>query len=193
MTRTLDDRLSRDVETASTLSTRGESASPCHLRSSEPSLTMQLGVREYAGKERGLRPTRAIDRSCSDAAAEECLMRGELVAGNSVRRESDDLGIRINELGTKSTQLLQFLSFAIIGAATLRTAQFAADQTLVRAATWWWILAVFPILLAVLPVKDFRWNGRTWYRFLVWVKCLLLWVAVIFSGVGAVQFLRAMS
>ena len=120
-------------------------------------------------------------------------MRGELVAGNSVRRESDDLGIRINELGTKSTQLLQFLSFAIIGAATLRTVQFAADQTLVRAATWWWILAVFPILLAVLPVKDFRWNGRTWYRFLVWVKCLLLWVAVILSGVGAIQFLRAMS
>ena len=101
MTRTLDDRLSRDVETASTLSTRGESASPCHLRSSEPSLTMQLGVREYAGTERGLRPARATDRSCSDAAAEECLMRDELVAGNSVRRESDDLGIRINELGTK--------------------------------------------------------------------------------------------
>ena len=58
----------------------------------------------------------------------------KLMAGNSLRRESDDLDIRINELGTKSTQLLQFLSFAILGAATLRTAQFAADQTLVRAA-----------------------------------------------------------
>ena len=115
------------------------------------------------------------------------------MAGNSVRRESDDLAIRINELGTKSTQLLQFLSFAILGAATLRTAQFAADQTLVRVATRWWILAVFPILLAVLPVKDFRWNGRSWYHFLVWVKILLLWVAVVLSGVGAIQFLRAMS
>ena len=115
------------------------------------------------------------------------------MAGNSLRRESDDLAIRINELGTKSTQLLQFLSFAILGAATLRTVQFPADQTLVRVATWWWVLAVFPILLAVLPVKDFRWNSRTWYRFLVWVKFLLLWVAVIFSGVGAIQFLRAIS
>jgi hypothetical protein len=151
---------------------------------------MQLGIRQCAGK--GRAPTRAIDRGCRGAAAEECLLRGELMAGNSLQRESDDLGIRINELATKSTQLLQFLSFAIIGAATLRTAQFAADQTLVRAATWWWILAVFPILLAVLPVKDFRWNGRSWYRFLVWVKCLFLWLAVIFSGVGAIQFLRAM-
>jgi hypothetical protein len=117
----------------------------------------------------------------------------ELMAANSLRRESEDLAIRINELGTKSTQLLQFLSFAILGAATLRTTEFPADQTLVRVATWWWILAVFPILLAVLPVKDFRWNGRAWYRFLVCVKFLLLWAAVIFSGVGAIQFLRAVS
>jgi hypothetical protein len=28
------------------------------------------------------------------------------MAGNSLRRESDDLAIRINELGTKSTQLV---------------------------------------------------------------------------------------
>jgi len=109
------------------------------------------------------------------------------MACNPLKRESDDLAIRINELGTKSTQLLQFLSFAILGAATLRTAQFSADQTLLRAATWWWILAVFPILLAVLPVKDFSWNGRAWYRFLVWAKFVLLWLAVIFSGVGAIQ------
>jgi hypothetical protein len=116
------------------------------------------------------------------------------MAGNSSRHESeDDLAIRINELATKATQLLQFLSFAILGAATLRSGRFPADQPLVRAVTWWWILAVFPILLAVLPVKDIRWNCHAWYRFLVRVKCLLLWVAVVFSGVGAIQFLRAVS
>jgi hypothetical protein len=110
-----------------------------------------------------------------------------------LKRESDDdLAVRINELATKSTQLLQFLSFAILGAATLRSARLSAEQTLVR-AMWWWTLAVFPILLAVLPVKDIRWNSHTWYRFLVWLKFLLLWVAVIFSGVGAIQFLRAVS
>jgi len=115
------------------------------------------------------------------------------MAGNSLRRESDDLDIRINELGAKSTQLLLFLTFAIVGAATLRTAQFPADQALVRLATWWWILAVFPVLLGVLPVKDFKWNNREWYRVLVRAKFLLLWAAVIFSGVGAIQFLRAVS
>ena len=46
------------------------------------------------------------------------------MAGNSVNRESDDLTVRINELGTRSTQLLLFLTFAIMGAATLRTAEF---------------------------------------------------------------------
>jgi hypothetical protein len=46
------------------------------------------------------------------------------MAGSSLRRESDDdLAIRINELATKATQLLQFLSFAILGAATLRSAR----------------------------------------------------------------------
>src|SRR5262245_64655830 len=103
------------------------------------------------------------------------------------------LAMRINELSTKSTQLLLFLTFAILGAATLRPGQFPADQALVRVATWWWILAVFPVLLGVLPVKDFKWNNRAWYRFLVGAKVLLLWVAVILSGVGAIQFLRAVS
>jgi hypothetical protein len=107
-------------------------------------------------------------------------------------RESDELGTRINELGNKSTQLLLFLTFAILGAVTLMTRD-CASQKLVHAATWWWMSAVFPVLLGVLPVKDFRWNNRTWYRFLVRTKCLLLWMSVILSGIGAIQFLRAMS
>jgi len=115
------------------------------------------------------------------------------MADKSLQREADDLGIRINELGTKSTQLLLFLTFAILGAVTLSTAQFPADQALVRVATWWWILAVFPVLIGVLPVKDFKWNNCAWYRFLVRAKFLLLWAAVTFSTVGTIQFLRAVS
>jgi hypothetical protein len=108
-------------------------------------------------------------------------------------RESDDLAERINELGSKSTQLLLFLTFAILGAVTLRINEFPGNPTLVRAATWWWMFAVFPVLLGVLPVKDFKWNDRVWYRSLVWVKVVLLWVAVAFSCIGAIQFLRAVS
>jgi hypothetical protein len=129
---------------------------------------------------------------CIDAA-EQCPGCGELVAVDDVSHEVDDLAIRINELSTKSTQLLLFLTFAVVGAATIRTADFPADQGLVRLATWWWMLAVFPVLLGVLPVKDFKWNNLTWYRVLVRAKCLLLWTAVILSGIGAIHFLRAVS
>ena len=104
-----------------------------------------------------------------------------------------DFGARINELGNKSTQLLLFLTFAILGAATLMTKDCAGQERLVRAAAWWWMCAVFPVLLGVLPVKDFNWNNRRWYRFLVYAKCVLLWTSVILSSVGAMQFLRAVN
>ena len=105
--------------------------------------------------------------------------------------EAPDLGARINELGNKSTQMLLFLTFAILGAVTLMNRDCSGQERLVRAATWWWMLAVFPVLLGVLPVKDFNWNNRSWYRFLVYAKCLFLWASAILSGIGAIQFLRA--
>ena len=116
-----------------------------------------------------------------------------LPSNHIATRESDELGTRINELGNKSTQLLLFLTFAILGAATLMTKDGAAQERLVRAAAWWWMWAVFPVLLGVLPVKDFNWNNRKWYRFLVYAKCLLLWTSVILSGIGVIQFLRAVN
>jgi hypothetical protein len=105
--------------------------------------------------------------------------------------ELHDLAMRINELGNKSTQLLLFLTFAVLGGVTLMSRDCAGQERLVRAATWWWMLAVFPVLFGVLPVKDFNWNNRRWYRFLVCAKCVSLWTAVILSGTGAFQFLRA--
>jgi len=116
-----------------------------------------------------------------------------LPTSDLVADEPYDFGTRINELGNKSTQLLLFLTFAILGAATLMTRDGAAQERLVRAAAWWWMWAVFPVLLGVLPVKDFNWNNRRWYRFLVYAKCVLLWGSVILSGIGAIQFLRAVN
>ena len=116
-----------------------------------------------------------------------------LLTRDVVTDEPHDFGTRINELGNKSTQLLLFLTFAILGAATLMTKDCAAEERLVRAAAWWWMWAVFPVLLGVLPVKDFNWNNRRWYRFLVYAKCVLLWASVILSSVGAIQFLRSVN
>ena len=116
-----------------------------------------------------------------------------LMTRDVVADEPHDFDTRINELGNKSTQLLLFLTFALLGAVTLMTRDGAAHEKLVRAAAWWWMLAVFPVLLGVLPVKDFDWNNPKWYRFLVYAKRVLLWASVILSSIGAIQFLRAVN
>jgi hypothetical protein len=108
-------------------------------------------------------------------------------------REVDALEARIRELGDKSTNLLLFLSFAIVGAASVKYDQLPADPGLVRSAMRWWMLAVFPVLLGVLPVKELRAGHRRWYGIAVFLKILVLWVAVALSFVGAIQFLRAIS
>jgi hypothetical protein len=106
--------------------------------------------------------------------------------------DSEELGTRINELSNKSTQLLLFLTFAILAAVTLMTKDCDGEESLIRAATRWWMCAVFPVLLGVLPVKDFHWNKRKWYRLMIHAKCVCLWASVILSGIGAIQFLRAL-
>lgn len=115
------------------------------------------------------------------------------MTNDSAKREIDELEARIRELGDKSTNLLLFLSFAIVGAASLKYDQLPADPGLVRSAMRWWILAVFPVLLGVLPVKELRLNSPRWYSIAVWVKILVLWTAVALSFAGAIQFFRAVS
>jgi hypothetical protein len=113
------------------------------------------------------------------------------VMNDSADREREGLEARIRELGDKSTNLLLFLSFAIVGAVSLRYDQLPANPGLVRSAMRCWILAVFPVLLGVLPVKEMRRNSRRWYGVAVWIKILALWIAVAFSLAGAIQLLRA--
>ena len=115
------------------------------------------------------------------------------MTNDSANIELDDYDTRINELGNKSTQLLLFLSFAIVGAATLNSHELPVDSALVRAAMSWWVIAVFPVLLGVAPVKDLKWKDVHWYRVMAWVKCVLLWAAVVLSIGGAIQFFRAVS
>lgn len=107
--------------------------------------------------------------------------------------EISALEARIRELGDKSTNLLLFLSFAIVGAASVKYDQLPADPGLSRSAMRWWMLAVFPVLLGVLPVKELRAGHRSWYGIAVYLKIVVLWVAVALSFVGAIQFLRAIS
>ncbi len=52
--------------------------------------------------------------------------------------------------------MLLFLSFAIVGAATVNADHLGAKPDLMRSVMLWWACAVFPVLVAVLPLKDFK-------------------------------------
>jgi hypothetical protein len=105
---------------------------------------------------------------------------------------------RIKELNEKATQMLLFLSFAIVGAATVNADKLSpAAAAHVRLAISWWVRAIFPVLLGVLPLKDLWcpklwWSQHGWFTFLLWAKIAFLWAAVALSVWGAYHFLQAM-
>lgn len=106
----------------------------------------------------------------------------------------DELSVRIKELGDKSTQVLTFLSFAIVVVATLTSASTSAlsssQKLAAHKAIWAWIIAVFPILIGILPFKEFRWKNMNWYRAIRALKVICLWVALTLIGYGLYQFTK---
>jgi hypothetical protein len=102
---------------------------------------------------------------------------------------------RIEELGAKSSQLLLFLSFAIVAAATLYVGAGATPRPFLRSAMQWWAFSIFPVLLAVSPVKEFGilfgLTTSRWHECVRWSRITLLLIAVGLSIIGAVEFLCA--
>jgi len=105
----------------------------------------------------------------------------------------DPLRKRITELGDKATQLLTFLSFAIVAAVIV--AGFPQLGYCQRVALKWalrcWVLAFVPILVSVLPVKEFVWEDDSWYGKVRKWKVVLLWVSVVLILCGVAAFLCA--
>lgn len=116
-------------------------------------------------------------------------------SGVEMKPNDKDLSERINELGDKATQLLTFLSFAIVAAVLLETAQSPVLGPYQRGAIRWamrfWVMALFPILINVFPVKDFKWASARWYDSARWGKFALLWISVLLIISGVVEFLCA--
>jgi hypothetical protein len=105
------------------------------------------------------------------------------------------LSKRIEELNNKCTQILMFLSFAIAAAVLLWTNApnpSSAQSVFVHAAMKRWVWAIFPILLGIAPLKEFREDNASWYGFLRWMKFLALWTAIGFIAWGAIDFVRAL-
>jgi hypothetical protein len=110
------------------------------------------------------------------------------------------LRMRIKELGDKSTQLLLFLSFAIAAVVVLgygndpgHSSQ-VAQKIVQGGAMRWWVFAIFPVVVGILPLKEF-WriydDKLRWYRTVRWLKFWLLWIAIFYIIMGAIQFCRA--
>lgn len=107
--------------------------------------------------------------------------------------------VRIKEFGDKSTQLLTFLSFGIAAVALLGYGTDGYPAThpialnIVKSGTMrWWVSAIFPVLVGILPVKEFSRTLR-WLCIVRYSKFALLWVALGCIVVGAVKFYIAIA
>jgi hypothetical protein len=105
----------------------------------------------------------------------------------------NELRRRIEELNNKGTQVLIFLSFGIAATVLLWSTDLLNDmeQDLLIRAMRWWVPAILPAVIGILPLKEIRENNRRWYGFLRWLKFVLLWLAIIFIVMGATYFVRS--
>jgi hypothetical protein len=123
---------------------------------------------------------------------------GIMLGHGDTGEELDVLKGRIKELNEKSTQLLIFLSFAIAAVVFLGYGSNSAvnnpvSQRISQSGVLrWWVVAIFPVIIGVLPLKEFGRNKPRWYRVVIWLKFWLLWVAIFDIVVGAVKFYRVL-
>lgn len=104
----------------------------------------------------------------------------------------NELRKRIEELNTKGARVLIFLSFGIAATVLLWSADLVnvVQQDLLLRAMRWWVLAIVPTIIEILPLKEIRENNLRWYGFLRLLKFALLWLAIIFILMGTTYFLR---
>jgi hypothetical protein len=96
---------------------------------------------------------------------------------------------RISELNRKFSQALLFLSFAIVGLATLKTIQCLqpGENGIYDATLNWWKAALIPTLIGVAPMKELFPDHLIRVRT---SKIALLWLAIFVIGGGVLEFLH---
>ena len=97
---------------------------------------------------------------------------------------------RLRDLNQKATQLLTFLSFALVAAILLETSQKSVLTVCQMIAVKWslrlWVFSLFPVLLIVLPIQEIIEPNTA-----RWIKVVLLWLAVLLIISGAIALLCA--
>jgi hypothetical protein len=102
------------------------------------------------------------------------------------------IATRLQELNNTASQILIFLSFAIVAGVTYLTPAIdLSRRTAVHFALRWWIGAIFPTVAGILPMKEVRDKDLVWYRFLLRMRFVLMWSAIICILIGAVEFFKA--
>jgi len=105
----------------------------------------------------------------------------------------NELRLRIDGLNRKSAQLLIFLGIGIVAMILLWSADLltSSEQDLLLRAMRWWLLALFPAVMGLLPLREFRENSRLWYGAVRYFKFALIWLAIAFMVVGTTYFIRS--
>ena len=102
------------------------------------------------------------------------------------------IATRLSELNNTASQILVFLSFAIVAGVTYLTPTMdLSRRDAVHLALRWWIGAIFPTVIGIIPLKELRDRDVAWYRFLLRTRLPLMWVAIICIFIGAIEFFRA--
>jgi len=102
------------------------------------------------------------------------------------------LATRLGELNNTASQVLIFLSFGIVGGVTFLTLNPGpATKAAIHGALRWWIGAIFPTVIGILPLKEIRDRDVRWYRAFLWVRFVLMWSALVCIFVGAIWFFKA--
>jgi len=124
-------------------------------------------------------------------------MTAEAAEGSAVETHPSNnakverLSSRIDELNQKCTQVLIFLSFAVVAVALSSQSPLLENADLLGKALMKWTMAMFPTVLGILPLKDFCEDRLRWYSFVRWLKVVLLWIAVPCVLTGAIDFIRS--
>jgi hypothetical protein len=66
-----------------------------------------------------------------------------------------------------------------------------SHRVAVHLALRWWIAAIFPTVMGIIPLKEVKDEDLVWYRFLLRMRLLLMWSAIICIFIGAIQFFKA--
>jgi hypothetical protein len=108
------------------------------------------------------------------------------------REELDRIVTRLNELNNTSSQILIFLSFAIVAGVTYLTPSLdPSRRAAISSALHWWTGAIFPTVIGIAPLKEINDHNLRFHRFVMWMRFALMWSGIVCIFIGAIYFFRA--